>query len=158
MPPLQRQPLSKQPHLSSTWDPQDQISQYPELRSQKSLRFASEEVRDIAELPERRPLILKKKSKLGSIARPHVKNLAPTLAYLRGEINTPKCMHCQSFVGPFPECVSLPGHFDLACTNCAYNEHGARCSFRGVSSFSLWFRLLRSVSHNVYREFSEKAI
>jgi len=137
MPPFMRQSSSHSelPDLPPSWNPHDQIAQYPELRDPERLRYASDEAREIAKLPEKRQLILKKKSTIGSIGGSGRKsqNLAPTLAYLRGEVNVPPCLHCTRFVGPFPECVSLRGHFDLACTNCAYNDHGARCSFRRKS-------------------------
>jgi hypothetical protein len=130
MPAFPRQPSGDHPFQSGIWNPDDQITQYLELRDPNKLRYASDEVKTISRLPEKRRLILKKKSNLGSISGRNQKNLAPTLAYLRGEVNIPPCVHCKSFTGPFPECVSLKGHFDLACTNCAYNDKGSRCSFR----------------------------
>jgi hypothetical protein len=113
-------------HVNYSWV--DQTNRYPELR--RLCRAATTEAQDIAQLPEVRNLVLKRNGELGKLQNHNSRNLAPTLAYLRGQVNTPPCVTCVNFVGPFRECVSLRGHFDFACTNCAYNDHGGRCSLR----------------------------
>lgn len=112
--------------------PSDQIEQYPELRQLG--RFAGDEAREVSRLPEIRGLTLRKGQSLGSLGKgPKSHNLIPTLAYLRGTANSSPCQQCQ---GPFEECVTLKGYLGHACTNCAYNDRGSRCTFRRRSKLS----------------------
>jgi hypothetical protein len=65
-------------------------------------------------------------------------NLEASIAYLRGELQDPECIHCsEKHSGPFRRCIVLKDHFGGSCTNCRYNEEQTRCSLRGKSIKSL---------------------
>jgi hypothetical protein len=60
-------------------------------------------------------------------------NLEASIAYLRGELQEPECIHCsKENSGPFRRCIVVKGLFGGSCTNCRYNEEQTRCSLRGV--------------------------
>lgn len=103
---------------------------YPELQHLPGI--ASGLARDIADLPVVRPLLLRYGFELGNSLRDPRRpwNLEVSLAFMRGEVVSDACKHCLKTQGPFKECVILPGYFQGACTNCEYNDHGERCTFR----------------------------
>jgi hypothetical protein len=60
-------------------------------------------------------------------------NLEASLAYLRGELQEPECIHCsKKNSGPFRRCIVVKGLVGGSCTNCRYNEEQTRCSLRGL--------------------------
>ena len=70
-------------------------------------------------------------------------NLEASLAYLRGELQVPECIHCsEKKAGPFRRCVVVKDFFGGSCTNCRYNEEQTRCSLRGAYWISLMLRVL----------------
>ncbi|RFU26306.1 hypothetical protein B7463_g10026, partial [Scytalidium lignicola] len=56
-------------------------------------------------------------------------NMEALLGFLVGRVNGQPCTHCANGSGMWTEYVSVPGHFNRACTNCHYNSKGSRCSF-----------------------------
>ncbi|KAM0803126.1 hypothetical protein BDR22DRAFT_88735 [Usnea florida] len=51
----------------------------------------------------------------------------------RGHAPSRACSACRAVrpgLRPFPECRRVVGHFDGACANCKWRDHGRRCSLR----------------------------
>lgn len=63
-------------------------------------------------------------------ARPTNKHA--TSGQSRGPLAQTPCLSCQRHIGPFTECVVVPGLFKGACCNCVYNSGSTGCSFRSA--------------------------
>ncbi|KAF8460687.1 hypothetical protein BDZ91DRAFT_798766 [Kalaharituber pfeilii] len=61
-----------------------------------------------------------------------IQNLEAAIAQTRGVLHTGEkaCLPCRRILGPFAQCVRVPGQFMESCASCHYNAMGARCSFR----------------------------
>jgi hypothetical protein len=101
-----------------------ELSQLPEIHTKVCATLFSnhEPIRELA---------LRPGSTLKSLEKGKA-NLEASIAYLRGDLQEPECIHCsEKRSGPFRRCVVVKGHFGGSCTNCRYNEEQTRCSLRG---------------------------
>ena len=136
-------PRPARPGLEDLLGLHDTYVQYPELKNLPNT--ASTLARAIVRLPVVRGLDLRPGFALGkSLKNPSRPwNLEVSLAYMRGDSVRFGCDHCLiRNEGPFSQCVVLEGRFQGSCTNCHYNNHGERCTLRGMVS--------RSASRFVY--------
>ncbi|RFU23796.1 hypothetical protein B7463_g12544, partial [Scytalidium lignicola] len=56
-------------------------------------------------------------------------NMEALLGFLVGYVNGQPYTYCTNGSGIWTEYVSVPGHFNGACTNCYYSNEESRCSF-----------------------------
>jgi hypothetical protein len=105
--------------------PDPELSKPPAMRTKIYVKLFREH-REVRELQLRAGATLKGLEKGKA-------NLEASLAYLRGELQEPECIHCsKKNSGPFRRCIVVKGLVGGSCTNCRYNEEQTRCSLRGL--------------------------
>lgn len=97
-------------------------------------------------LPDRYTEIMAELVKLQSVRTPALRdgrvlntnrslNMEAYMGQLAGRLSNNECIHCTRGAGPWDLCVVAEGYFGGSCTNCHYNNKGARCSLRKYSPF-----------------------